>query len=354
MTDLIHAFPGYEYIKFGEDNKPHNMFKGQDVGFGGLVRAKPGYYQNVALLDVASMHPASITAMNHFGPYTKTFNDIVAARVAIKRKDFTTARQMLDGKLAPFLEDENSAEMLSYALKIAANSCYGLTSAGFPNPFKDPRNVNNIVALRGALFMATLQEEVEKQGSEVVHIKTDSLKIPNATPEIIDFVFEFGKKYGYEFEHEATYDEFALFNDAVYIAHDHKGWHATGAQFQHPYVFKRILSKDPLEFDDFCETKNVVRGSIFIATENDRKFVGRIGRFVPIQPGQGGGTLLRVNEVNGEMRDYAVTGTKGYEWLEAELVKGTEYEDKIDMSYFEALENKAREALVAVGYEGDL
>ena len=29
------------------------------------------------------------------------------------------------------------------------NSVYGYTSATFPNPFKDERNVNNIVALRG-------------------------------------------------------------------------------------------------------------------------------------------------------------------------------------------------------------
>jgi hypothetical protein len=40
-------------------------------------------------------------------------------------------------------------------------------------------------------------------GLQVVHIKTDSIKIPNATPEIIEEVMKFGEKYGYDFEHEA-------------------------------------------------------------------------------------------------------------------------------------------------------
>ena len=31
-----------------------------------------------------------------------------------------------------------------------------------------------------------------------------------------------------------------LVNDAVYVAKDEEGWHATGAQFQHPFVFKSL------------------------------------------------------------------------------------------------------------------
>lgn len=82
---------------------------------------------------------------------------------------------------------------------------YGLTSAGFENPFRDNRNKDNIVAKRGALFMVNLKHAVQSQGFTVAHIKTDSIKIPDATPEIIKFVTEYGKLYGYNFEHEATY-----------------------------------------------------------------------------------------------------------------------------------------------------
>ena len=53
--------------------------------------------------------------------------------------------------------------------------------------------MNNIIALRGALFMINLKHEVKKRGFVVAHIKTDSIKIPNATPEIIQFVMDYGK-----------------------------------------------------------------------------------------------------------------------------------------------------------------
>lgn len=167
-------------------------------------------YGNIALLDVASMHPHSAINLNAFGEYTQHFKDLVDARIAIKRKDFDKARKMFGGKLAPYLDDETTAKNLTQALKIAINSVYGLTSANFDNPFRDIRNKNNIIALRGALFMRTLQDEVQKRGFKVAHIKTDSIKIPDATPEIIEFVMDFGRQYGYEFEHEATYDRMCL------------------------------------------------------------------------------------------------------------------------------------------------
>lgn len=344
-TDLSEKFPGYKY-DFGT-----STYRDEVTGEGGYVYAEPGYYKDVALLDVASMHPTSIEILELFGPYTERFSELKAARIAIKHGDFEKARSMMDGRLSPYLKDEDDAEALSYALKIVINIVYGLTSAKFENAFRDPRNKDNIVAKMGALFMIDLKHAVQEKGFTVAHIKTDSIKIPGATPEIIDFVTEFGKKYGYDFEHEATYSEFVLFNDAVYIAKDEEGtWHATGAQFLHPYVYKTLLSGEEITFDDLCETRNVVKGDIYIAPKDgERRFVGRIGRFVPLKPGAGGGALLRVNKVDGELRDYAVTGTKGYEWLEADKVRGN-LEEQIDYSYYEELVNKAKEALVEVGY----
>lgn len=341
-TDLSEQFPGYTY-DFGK-----SVYRDEEVGEGGYVYAEPGVYKNVALLDVASMHPTSIEVLNLFGPYTAKFSELKAARIAIKRGALDEARRMMEGQLAPFLDDPEQAKDLSDALKIAINIVYGLTSARFENSFKDPRNKDNIVAKRGALFMIDLKHAVQEQGFIVAHIKTDSIKIPEATPEIIDFVFEFGRKYGYDFEHEATYDEFVLFNDAVYIAKENDVWSATGAQFQHPYVFKNILSHEEIEFDDLCETRNVVKGSIYISNEDGARFVGRIGRFVPIKPGtnKGEGKLLRVNED----KEYAVTGTKGWLWLEADKVKELELEEYIDGTYFDELVTKANEALKDVGY----
>ena len=348
--EIINAFPGYEYI----DGK--NFYRGDDLGKGGYVYAEPGMYGNVALLDVASMHPNSAINLNAFGEYTQNFKDILDTRIAIKRGDFEKARHLFGGRLAPYLEDETTANNLAQALKIAINSVYGLTSANFDNPFRDVRNKNNIVALRGALFMRTLQDEIMKRGFKVAHIKTDSIKIPDATPEIIEFTMNFGKQYGYEFEHEATYDRMCLVNDAVYIAkyasaedceqqygyipgdNKKKGgkWTATGTQFQIPYVFKKLFSKEDIQFNDLCETKSVT-SSLYLDMnekleegEHNYVFIGKIGRFCPIKPGCGGGILYR--EKDGKY--YAATGSKGYRWLESEMVQQLGREDDIDQKHF--------------------
>lgn len=241
--------------------------------------------------------------------------------------------------------------------------------------------------------MIDLKHEVQKRGFTVAHIKTDSIKIPNATKEIIDFVMDFGKKYGYTFEHEATYDRMCLVNDAVYICKYKDGkkagkWDATGTQFQIPYVFKTLFSKEPIEFDDMCETKSVTSSLYLDMNENlpdvteyekeltkleqqfkkeqiseaefntlseqlirhineghDYQFVGRVGNFCPILPGHGGGLLVR--EKDGKY--YSATGAKGYRWLESEIVRGTN-EEYIDRSYYNKLVD---EAIATIEQYGD-
>ena len=386
-------FPGYTF----ENGK--SIYRGEEVGEGGYVYAEPGMYGNIALLDIASMHPSSIIAEELFGPeFTKRFEEIKEARVAIKHKDFDRARKMLNGALAKYLTDENAAADLAQALKIAINSVYGLTSANFENPFRDNRNKDNIVAKRGALFMVNLKHEVQKRGFTVAHIKTDSIKIPDATPEIIQFVSDYGKLYGYIFEHEATYDRMCLVNNAVYIAKykdgKHAGeWTATGTQFQVPYVFKKLFSHEEITFEDMCETKSVkdalyldmneklpdvseyekeqlVRAKIAgwdfnqdgrnppkpampdisdddlaaeIAKGHNYVFIGKVGQFCPMADGFGGGVLLRQtdNKKTGEKGYAAVTGTKGYRWMESEMVTQLEKQDGIDRSYYDAMVDAA-------------
>lgn len=400
-------FPGYTY------DAGKSIYRGEEVGEGGYVYAEPGMYSNVALLDIASMHPSSIVAEDLFGPeYTKRFNDILQARIAIKHKEFDKAKKMLNGALAKYLTDESAAADLAQALKIAINSVYGLTSASFEHPFRDPRNKDNIVAKRGALFMVNLKHEVQKRGFTVAHIKTDSIKIPDATPAIIDFVMEYGKLYGYNFEHEATYDRMCLVNDAVYIAKykdgKHAGeWTATGTQFQVPYVFKKLFSRESIEFEDMCETKSVTSALYLDLNENlpqldarelkelddldkawhsdtpedwdvilkkygydseyaggrysdlckkndashDYHFVGKVGQFCPIKPGCGGGLLLREteNKKTKEKGYAAATGSKGYRWLESEMVRELGKQDDIDRGYYNGLVDEAVKSLSSYG-----
>jgi hypothetical protein len=337
-TDLSTMFPGYVY------DAGVSTYRGETVGEGGYVYAEPGIYENVALLDVASMHPASIEQLNLFGEYTKNFSALKKARLAIKRKDYDAASKMLNGKLKPFLTEPESADALSYALKIVINIVYGMTSARFDNPFNDIRNIDNIVAKRGALFMIDLKNAVQERGFTVAHIKTDSIKIPNATPEIIKFVNDFGKKYGYEFEHEATYEKFCLVNEAVYVAREGDKWTAVGAQFQHPYVYKTLFSGEEITFDDLCETKSVTQGQMHLEFDNGSVFIGRIGRFVPTK---NGGKLYRIKDD----KKYAVTGTKDWLWTEASLVVS---EDEVNQQYFDELASDAIKTINKFGDYRDL
>ena len=392
---VLPYFPGYKY----ENGK--STYRGEEIGEGGKVYAEPGMYGNVALLDVASMHPHSAIAECLFGvDFTKRFKEIVDGRVNIKHEAWDDVNKMLDGKLTPYIQKVIDGELtskdLANAVKTAINSVYGLTSASFENAFYDPRNKDNIVAKRGALFMTDLKHEVQKKGFTVAHIKTDSIKIPDATPEIIQFVIDFGKRYGYTFEHEATYERMCLVNDAVYIAKykdgKHAGeWTATGTQFAVPYVFKKLFSKEPIVFEDMCETKSVTSalyldmnetlpdvseyekqfakllkdiGDIskledpmtdecqeferlgkIIADGHNYIFVGRVGQFCPIKPGCDGGLLMR--EKDGKY--YAATGSKGYRWKESEIVKELGLEEEIDRSYYDKLVDDAVETISKYG-----
>jgi len=377
-------FKGYKY----EAGK--STYRDEIVGEGGYVYSETGMYENVEDQDVSSMHPHSIIAEELWGPlYTPRFAELLYARIAIKHKEFDKAKSMLNGSLAKYLTDEDTAKGLDKALKIAINSVYGLTAAKFENPFHDIRNKDNIVAKRGALFMINLKHVVQERGFTVAHIKTDSIKIPNATPELVNFIKEYGKLYGYTFEREAYYEKMCLVNKAVYIAKTSDGkWIATGDQFAVPYVFKTLFSHEPIEFKDLCETKQV-QSAIYLDMNEDLPdvsdyekqlakyekaykkgeitksefddicaelkprideghnyvFVGRVGQFCPIKPGCGGGRLVR--EQNGKF--YAVEGTTGYRWLESEIVKNADKQNDIDMEYFNKLANDAIDTISQYG-----
>ena len=401
-TDLSKMFPGYKF------ENGVSTYRGEQTGEGGYVYSEPGMYNNVALLDIASMHPTSIEQLNLFGDYTKRFSMIKQARIDIKHHNLEDATRLLGDSIKDIdLKTDEDYKNLAQSLKIVINSVYGLTSAKFDNKFRDPRNIDNIVAKRGALFMVDLKHECQDRGWTVVHIKTDSIKLANATPEMINFVTEFGKKYGYNFEHEATYSKMCIVNDAVYIAKLAEGddgmrpsknspWTATGAQFAQPYLFKTLFSHEPITIDDMSEAKSVKTAMYLDLNESlppwkhNYKFIGKSGLFCPILPGHGGGTLLRASKdkffklkpeyYNYKLDDgrhppkwadpkdvgkrldpklyseepglqyYNVTGTKGYRWMEYEQVATMHLEEYIDRNYYKHLVD---EAIADISQYGD-
>jgi hypothetical protein len=78
--------------------------------------------------------------------------------------------------------------------------------------------------------------------------------------------------------------------------------------------------------------------------EHNMMHVGRTGRFIPVVGN--GAQLLRVKDD----KQYAVTGTKGYLWVEADQYRADPGKYEIDMSYFEKL---AEDAIATINKFGD-
>ena len=210
---------------------------------------------------------------------------------------------------------------------------------------------------------------------------------------------DYGKQYGYSFEHEATYEKMCLVNNAVYVAKCDGEWTATGAQFQVPYVFKTLFSKEPIVLEDMCETFAVqtalyldmneslpdvslyeviksVRDSTDLSkvTKRDQKlasefdnmsdeelnkkideghdyhFIGKVGQFCPILDGHGGGVLLREGkDKDGNIKYDSASGAKGFKWLESEAVKLLNKESDIDKTFYMKLVDDAVDAISEYG-----
>ena len=174
-------------------------------------------------------------------------------------------------------------------------------------------------------------------------------------------------------------------------------WTATGTQFQIPYVFKTLFSKESIEFEDMCETKSVTSALYLdmnedlpdvseyerqfakllkdisdiskledpmteecqefeklekiIADGHNYNFIGKVGQFCPIKPGCGGGILLREteNKKTGEKGYAAATGSKGFRWLESEMVKQLDKQGDIDRSYYHNMVDEAVKSLSSYG-----
>ena len=102
-----------------------------------------------------------------------------------------------------------------------------------------------------------------------------------------------------------------------------------------------------------CETKTVTTALYLdfngvetpMALTDPMHFVGRAGLFCPIQEGKGGGLLMR--EKDGKF--YAAVGTKGYRWLESEMVEVFNKKEDINMQYFDSLVNDAIENISKYG-----
>lgn len=337
-------------------NKKISKYRGEIIGEGGYVFARPGMYGRAQTEDSSSHHPHSEFAERFLGDKrSHRYEEIYNVRGSVKHEDYDTARTLFDGKLSKYLDDPSDAKNLSGALKIAINSVYGLTAASFDNPFRCPENVDNIIAKRGALTMVDIRHAVEEQHYTVIHCKTDSIKIKDPDDFIINFVRKMGEAYGYIFETEDKWDRLCLVNNAVFIGKTKDGeWKAVGKEFQVPYIYKTLFTKEPLTFDDYTVAFSVKKSALYIRKGDGYQFVGRVGEFVPVKEYYGG-ELLTHDLSDPDSKWNSASGAKGYYWLEAETVRGMienmgiDMNTIIDFSYFEKMCDDAKNDLMVYG-----
>ena len=66
--------------------------------------------------------------------------------------------------------------------------------------------------------------------------------------------------------------------------------------------FKKLFSRENIEFEDMCEAMSVSTALYLDKNENlpdgehDYNFIGKVGQFCPIKPGHGGGVLYRAQK----------------------------------------------------------
>lgn len=316
-----------------------SRYKDIDPSEGGYVYAKPGVYKHVVEMDVESMHPNSLINLNYFGPYTPRFKELVQARLLIKHGDYEGAGKLplLGETIKPYLGDKSEAKALAQAMKIVINIIYGMTSAKFDNKFRASAgngNEQNVVAKRGALFMIDAQKYAESIGAEVVHIKTDSIKLANVDDSQINLMVEFAKNYGYNFAVEQIFDKFALVNKSTLIGHiednpeweDADEWHPIGAQFLDPFTLKTLFTHEDLVSEDFTHLKSVKGGAIYIG----ETFVGKNAQIYCSQTGYD--VTRREDLEDGTQKISSVAGTKGFKWRLWSDYKGVE---DLNMAYYE-------------------
>lgn len=329
-THLEEMFPGYSYKEV--NGKCVSNYHGREIGEGGYVNAMCGAHYMVGVNDVESMHPTSACELNIFGPkYTPRLKELVDSRKAAKNKKEDFLKTCFNGRLWDYMtKNDMSYKKLARSLKVPINAIYGLTSAKFPNRFKDPRNVDNIVAKRGELMMINLEDKLIKEGVNPIHIKTDSIKIPDFTEELNQEVVDFGKKYGYRFTIEEFYTVFCLFNKAEYLAYNAATgqWESRGATFQNPYVFKTLLGGDIVP-SDYMITKSVQKGVIYIGD----MFCGRNVNIVCVKQQYG----KEMKCLRDDGKQVSVSGTKGLHFMEFEEALEKDFLEYLDMEYYDGL-----------------
>lgn len=259
----VNEYDDYLYIlgDGGFNLLENRVYKKQQDGSMIPIENNHAIYHNVICLDISSMHPHSLIALNYFGKYTNNYIAMLKMKdicSLLSKKGFEYVKQEL-ATYGYFVNTEKDVAILRNLFKLVLNGTYGLTHMSYDSQLK--KCSHNLIALRGALFMTTLHHELihRFQGIEIIQIKTDSIKIANYTQEIVDFCFDFANKYQYTFEIEDTFSSI-LCNGNDFLA----------LNFNSQLKNSLADEREETEEDDLKEYETACKGSSFMLLYDDR------------------------------------------------------------------------------------
>lgn len=345
LTEYINNIPGYENAKFEaqeSETGTNGVFINGDtktvINRGGENKTTPGKYTNVVSLDVDSMYVTSFINTRYFGDFTDRIKQLRDVRLALKRKILPEVHRLYK-EFGEFITNEHiDFKLASDMLKLCLNSLYGLSSASFDNFMKLPENETNLIANLGNIMMNELYQECIAKKYNVVHIKTDGIKIANCTEEMINFCIDFAKSWGFNFSIDEKYKDFLIIDNANYIGVTEDGKISSrGELFNNNWI--KAYVKDDFDRETASIILQVKKGVIINHSKNNTK-VGKCIRVYPCINGDEYYKIMPEKEVFECLADTKKPGRN----KNRDVFKFNVYTDfsqtDFDKSYFDSLYNK--------------
>lgn len=151
-------------------------------GLHGVPSSKEKRFEDVKLLDVASLYPNIIMKLNALGQATETYKQIVERRLSVKHKN----------------------KQLSDALKLVINSCYGLLNNEYSTLY-NPKAAKS-VCIYGQICLYDLCKRLAPT-CRLVNINTDGVAFTTDSNYYKTVWHEWEEDYGFTLEE----DSFDLF-----------------------------------------------------------------------------------------------------------------------------------------------
>lgn len=308
-----------------------------EFAFGGLHGVPSNgqkRFENVKLLDVASLYPNIIMKLNGLGQATETYRGIVEKRLSVKHSDKT----------------------LSDALKLVINSCYGLLNNQYSVLF-NPKAAKS-VCIYGQIILYDLCKRLAPT-CKLININTDGVAFTTNSDEYINVWREWENDYGFVLE-EDRFDLFiqkdvnnyvATIGDQIKCKGGDVGRYGGDTWFRNnsmrivdiAVVNKLIYDKDVLEtiqenldnprlFQIILQAGNTYQGTF---DEYDVKY-NKINRVFPVKKN---GVKLYKKRADGGMVNFPDSPAQMLVWND-DCEKLKDFRKTVDINFYYELINK--------------